>query len=240
MTTTTAEPEPGAGARTRRAPVRSGSSVTSGRAAALPPAERRAAIIAAAGPLLRSRGHDVTTREIARAAGIAEGTVFRAFPTKQAVIDAVVADACDQSGTIERIRAVDAAAPLEDRVRACARILGDRLTAMIDLMIALRMNRPPAGRADDQHPPVRGTDHASRHRRHRERQGELLTAVTDLLRPDAAHLTCSPERAAHLLRLLTFSGTHRMINDGDPLTPDEVADVVLHGILRRTPLARDG
>ena len=41
------------------------------RAAALPPSERRAEIIAATLPLVREHGANVTTRQIAEAAGIA-------------------------------------------------------------------------------------------------------------------------------------------------------------------------
>ncbi len=60
------------------------------RAAPLPPDERRAAIVAAAIPLVCDHGAAVTTREIAEAAGIAEGTIFRVFATKEDLLDAVV------------------------------------------------------------------------------------------------------------------------------------------------------
>ena len=56
------------------------------RAAALPVEERRAAIVTAALPLFLEGGARVTTREIATAAGIAEGTIFRVFDDKHALI----------------------------------------------------------------------------------------------------------------------------------------------------------
>jgi AcrR family transcriptional regulator len=44
------------------------------------PDDRRRAIVAAVVPLLLEHGDDVSTRQIADAAGIAEGTIFRVFP----------------------------------------------------------------------------------------------------------------------------------------------------------------
>ena len=58
------------------------------RATPLPPSERRAAIIAATLPLLRTIGPPVTTREIAKAAAVAEGTIFSVFADKDDLIEA--------------------------------------------------------------------------------------------------------------------------------------------------------
>jgi hypothetical protein len=48
--------------------------------------QRRAAIVASTLPLLIENGSDVSTSQIAAAAGIAEGTVFRAFKDKQELL----------------------------------------------------------------------------------------------------------------------------------------------------------
>src|SRR5947209_8293445 len=65
------------------------------RATALPADERRSTIVAAALPLLLEHGDRVTSRQIAEAAGIAEGTIFRVFADKDEIIAAVVEQALD-------------------------------------------------------------------------------------------------------------------------------------------------
>ena len=65
---------------------------------------------------------------------------------------------------------------------------------------------------------------------HRDRDSRLLLQVTRLFEPSADELTCSPEQAARLLRLVTFSGSHPLIAHGQPLTPEEIVNLLLHGI----------
>ena len=52
-------------------------------------------IVEATLPLLLEHGEMVTTRQIAEAAGIAEGTIFRVFADKDELIAAVVEHAVD-------------------------------------------------------------------------------------------------------------------------------------------------
>ena len=70
------------------------------------PDERRQAIIAATRPLLVARGGQFTIKEVAEAAGIAEGTIFRVFASKQDLMHAVVADILDTASLCRRIEAL--------------------------------------------------------------------------------------------------------------------------------------
>ena len=92
------------------------------RAAAMPLEERRSAIVAAALPLFLDQGRRITTREIAQAAGIAEGTIFRVFEDKNAVLDAVVEAALDPAPVETAMRAIDAE-PARERLVAAVDIL---------------------------------------------------------------------------------------------------------------------
>jgi hypothetical protein len=49
---------------------------------------------------------------------------------------------------------------------------------------------------------------------------------------DADRLRVPAEEFVHTLRLLTFAGTHPHITDGQLLTPEQIVDTVLHGLLR--------
>ena len=189
------------------------------RAAALPPEERRAAIIDAAVPLLLAHGAAVTTRQIAEAAGIAEGTVFRAFADKEALLAAVVESVVDPAPAEAAVRAIDPALPLEARLAAVVGIMQDRVDRIWQVMTAVGMTVPPE------------------HRRAaaRSRTAPELLAVADVIAPDADRLDRDPLDAAILLRSLTFACSHPALVVGDPLPADEIVALLLDGIRRPVP-----
>ena len=59
------------------------------------PEDRRASLVEVTIPLLREHGAALTTSQVAEAAGIAEGTVFRAFGTKDELVQACAAAVFD-------------------------------------------------------------------------------------------------------------------------------------------------
>src|ERR1700760_4866576 len=113
------------------------------RVPALSPDERRAALIKATIPLLHEHGPAVTTRQIADAAGVAEGTIFGVFPDKDTLIRAAVAEAFDPGPVLGRLAAVDQQATFEDRVTAAVEILQQRLSNVFHLVTAFGLHQAP-------------------------------------------------------------------------------------------------
>ncbi|GAB3706351.1 TetR/AcrR family transcriptional regulator [Mariniluteicoccus flavus] len=191
------------------------------RATPMPPDERRRAIIDAALPMVRERGFDVSTAEVARAAGIAEGTLFRAFPTKAELLREVVRQATDPAPDIDHLERIDRSLPVETRVRLVIEHWEARIADVSVLMAAVHMSQ--AGRST-QHPD------ASDIERHRDQVRRLNAAVEALLADDADALRVSPAAAASFIRSAIFAARHPMMGDADPLPTDALVDLLLHGV----------
>ncbi len=179
------------------------------RAPALPAEERRAAIVAAALPLLVDRGEMVTTHEIAAAAGIAEGTIFRVFRDKDELIGAVIEAALDPAPLERALEAIDCGGDFERELAAAVVILQQRVVDVWRLVSSV------------------GTRFHERARRPTADIGALVA----LFRRHRARLRVDPVVAARLLRALTLSVTHPMLA-ADPMRPEDMLPLFLHGVVR--------
>lgn len=184
-----------------------------GRAAALPPEERRAAIVAATRPLLRVHGTSVTTRQIAEAAGVAEGTIFRVFPDKESLIEAVVESFFDHTPTDDALREIDRSLPLEARLVAAVDVLRQRVTEFLQLRVAM----------ETLHGANAWSTIAERY------TPPDLGQLVALFEPDRDSLRLEPRRAAHLLRAFTVAGTHPSLLLEEPLEAEEIVTLFLNG-----------
>ena len=109
------------------------------RATSMSPDDRRKAIVTALVPLIVERGGEVTTREIAQAAGIAEGTIFRVFPDKKSLLMAAAEEAINPSDGQELFdKAMADVTDLRDKVVVAAQRVLDRMLLTMSVMMAVR------------------------------------------------------------------------------------------------------
>jgi AcrR family transcriptional regulator len=185
------------------------------------PEERRAAIIAATIPLLREHGMGVSTRQIAEAAGVAEGTIFGVFPDKASLLRAALISAVDPGEALDALAAIGTGTELRARLRAAVAILRARMRDNLGLIL------PHVGLPGPRPDP----EFAARMMENRKR---IISGVAALVEPDRHRLRRSPEATAHLLiMLITVSVRSDFTPSGDlPETPDdEIVTVLLDGLL---------
>jgi AcrR family transcriptional regulator len=183
------------------------------------PEERRAALIEATIPLLHEHGLEVSTRQIAHAAGVAEGTIFGVFESKSQLVVCSLVKALDPQPTLDRLAAIDRTADLRVRVAAAAELVHARFTEHAHLMSEARKlifdNTP------DPHAQERMA--ASRERLH--------AAVAAVFEPDTARLRVSPGKAARLLLLHCSADAFGPFGEPGTFSGDDMAALLLDGIL---------
>jgi len=192
------------------------------RVPALAPEERRQALIAATIPLLHEHGLDVSTRQIAQAAGVAEGTIFGVFQDKSSLLVMSLIKGLDPQPTLDALDAIDRGLDLRLRMIAAANRINERFQETSRLVSAARM----LVLANDEHPDAR--------KQMADTRARLLASLTAVIEPDAQQLRRPPETVARMLLLMCGAIWYGPYGDPAAVDGAELVSLLLDGLLVRT------
>lgn len=195
------------------------------RAPAMSSADRREAIVHAALPLLATHGANVTTRQIAQAAGIAEGTVFRVFADKDELLHACVTEAFRTDDVCARVREVPTDLGLAERLTAAGELFEEHFAQFTRLMRTLATTGYEFRRPDH-----------DKHEQPPRFMQDLADAVADVLRADQPRLRLPITDLARRYLGLLISIRFELDEQQDRRTAlAQCTDLLLNGALRSRP-----
>ena len=190
------------------------------RAAPLPRAERREAILDAVLPLVVDQGRAVSTRQIAEACGIAEGTIFRVFETKADLVHATLDAALTPTEAMAALDALPEDQTLIQRLAAIIQIVADEMVRTRTLFVTV-FGKPPHGQ------PPKPPDH----RPHVKRLELFRTGIATALDPYSDQLSVPIEKVGQLITAVSVAG--RMFSPNQQFDdPIEWAELIAHGIAK--------
>jgi AcrR family transcriptional regulator len=182
---------------------------------------RRLKIIEGVTPLLAARGAAVTTRELAAAAGVAEGTLFSVFEDKRSLLMAVIRHRLDPQPLREQLALFGGDGTLEEGLVGVANVVLPRIADVHPLVVALH------GIAGPTRPnPLRGQGDL------REWLGAVSDAVVAIATPHAAELRVTPARFSHMFSTLLFASRMPHVTAEDRATAEDIVMFCLRGALK--------
>ncbi|MFB6891635.1 TetR/AcrR family transcriptional regulator [Kitasatospora sp. NPDC056327] len=177
-------------------------------------ARNRARLLEAATEVFTTRGVGVPTEEIARAAGVGVGTLFRHFPSKEALLEAVMVRRLESVAA--RAEQVAAASEPAGALFDCFRLIVEQSAGKSAFTQAL------AAAGVDVHASLRGPSAAIR---------ELLAGLLE--RAQQAGVVRSELTLPELLALLVGAGAAVEQLGPDPAGRERVFEVFLTGLRPR-------
>lgn len=172
-----------------------------------------------------------STTQIAREAGVAEGTIFNVFETKEALLEEALATAFCPAAFLERVARIDPDQSLRSRLVHLVELMAERFRSAFAYLEAYGRSGPPD--VWDHSECIAAGEHQPGRSRIASPDNTAVTrAMAEVFRQDAAQLRVTPAELVAYSRLLTFSGSHPGITDGKVLSPQEIVNVVLDGTLK--------
>lgn len=186
------------------------------------PEDRRQAIIEATTDLVLEHGPAASTRQIADACGIAEGTLFRVFESKDEILAAVVEHLLDPKFVIAEIESIPTTDHAEDAVRAVAGVFQASTTRIRSVMMALHTAQTESDRRKHHGPKDKN--------KFMDDQVTIGQAAARVLAVHAKELRVDPETAASFIRTTVFANALPAVLT---LTdPHVFTDLLVHALVK--------
>ncbi|WP_143571007.1 TetR/AcrR family transcriptional regulator [Tessaracoccus sp. ZS01] len=186
------------------------------RATPMPPQERRASLVEATLPLLLQHGPSLTTKQVAEAAGVAEGTIFRAFTSLPDLIAATTREALSAQRLQRDIAAVEPGDTLLSKSHAAIAILTQRMADVRNLLHTVHHSQESDGGAC-----LRDELEA--------RRDELEAWLLGQLEPHVDELSIEPQAYVEFLRTIALGHVFNYTHGSAALTPETLASLALSG-----------
>ena len=180
-------------------------------------------MIAATRQLILDHGPEVTTRQVAEAAKVAEGTLFRVFPTRRDLIAATIADHLSPERLADIFAAAPATTTVDETTEVCLSTAADYVTTF-----GRFIPRPhQAGDQDEIRFRIMELWEA--------RVCDIANWMRDRLAPHETQLTIPVKDFAHLVITLAMGYAHGRSPDTS-LNPATLARLALDGARRKDSL----